>query len=116
MKEVVYKFLDKYIGVGYQCVNTDRLYDPYTFRPVVSIEFYNNCGIYLFRVLKNETGVVLRVNNIIVETIMGFIPVEDVDCRLYISNWFCEKNNIKKEELLMKYIMENEKLFSTAYW
>lgn len=113
MKQAVYKFLDKYIGAGYQCNITDKLYDPYTFLPAVSVEFYSNCGIYLFRVLKNETGVVLRVNNVIVEIITGFIPVEDVDCRLCISNWFCEKNNIKKEELLMKYIMENEKLLSS---
>jgi hypothetical protein len=116
MKDLVYKFLDNYAGNGYQTDNTSPLYDPFTFQPKISVMYSSDGGILILRLLMNDSGVTIKVNNILVDTIRGFIPVDEENCRSYVINWFCDRNKIKKEDLISNYIKENEKLLSTAYW
>lgn len=116
MKELVYKFLDNYAGKGFQSDKTSPLYDPFTFQPCVSVMYSSDGGILILRLIRNDLGVTIKVNNLLVDTIKGFIPVDDENCRSYVINWFCDRNNIKKEDLILNYQKENEKLFSSAYW
>jgi len=115
MKELVYKFLDKYAGNGYQTGNSTPLYDPFTFQPCVSVMYSSDGGLYILRLIRNDLGVTFKVNNILVDIIMGFIPVDDENCRSYVINWFCDRNKIKKEDLISNYIKETEKLFPAVY-
>jgi len=115
MKKIVYKFLDNYAGKGLQRDKSALLYDPFTFQPKVSVMFSSDGGILILRLVMNDSGVVIRANTLLIDIIKGFIPVNDADCHLYIVSWFCDRNNIKKEDLISNYIKENEKLLSPAY-
>ena len=111
MKQAVYKFLDNYAGKGYQTDKSSPLYDPFTFQPCISVLFSSDGGILILRLVMNDLGVVIKVNTLLIDTVKGFIPISDADCHLYIVNWFCDRNKIKKEDLILKYKKENEKLF-----
>ena len=96
MEEIVYEFLDKYIGEGVNVSDKVLMYDPYDFMPV-DIYFIcsdNNTKIIEIRFKNNQPPsieYVKKLGNIV----SNFFSISKITSHSYIGSWFKERNGIK---------------------
>jgi hypothetical protein len=108
MKELIYKFLDKYVGDGINVrVRKEPYYDPLLLRASIDNSYVvksDNDTTILF-LTKNRIGGVNAHYSISLLEVMSNIFSESRDqCREHIRSWFFNKHKINNYRQLLDYI------------
>ena len=95
MKEIVYEFLDKYVGKGVNVSDKTLMYDPYDFMPqdIYFISSDNNTRIIEIRYKNNVPSLVYEKK--LGSVVSNFFSISMVTSHSYISSWFKERTGIK---------------------
>jgi hypothetical protein len=96
MEEIVYEFLDKYIGEGVNVSDKVLMYDPYTLMPqnIYFISSDNNTTIIQIRYSIDGTPSLVYEQKVS-DVVSNFFSVSMITSHSYISSWFKERYNIK---------------------
>jgi hypothetical protein len=110
MKEIVYEFLDKYIGEGVNVSDKVLMYDPYDFMPqyIYFISSDNNTTIIQIRIKDNVPSLVYEQR--VSDVVSNFFSVSMITSHSYISSWFKERYNIKNLRDFEKLIAMHESI------
>ena len=104
MEEIVYKFLDDYLGdeVFYEkeSVNRWNRYYIYSKKNKVIILFFHRYG-------DNEHIKIYRGNSL-TNTVSKFFDMDTESVTKIIRNWFGDKHNLKKVSDLLSFISEED--------
>ena len=108
MKDVIYKFLDDYVGDGVVCKDPrgrGLLLRNLVHKPFA---FYSNKGVLIFEVLITEDGDLFKLFccSQLTKTVSGFFGIEDAASQ--IRDWFGQKYNMKKVSDIMKFIKNKD--------
>jgi hypothetical protein len=108
MKEIVYEFLDKYVGKGVNVSDKTLMYDPYDFMPVNIYFVYSDNHTRIIEIrYKDDTPSIVytqKLGNIV----SNFFSISIVSSHSYISSWFKERNAINTLWDLKKFIDNHE--------
>ena len=106
MKEVIYKFLDDYVGDGVIC-KKPPLGSGLVVRNVIhrTYGFYSNKDVLIFDVLVSEDGDHYKFfcSNELSKTVSRFFGVEEPFN--YVRDWFGQKYGMKKVSDISKFII-----------
>jgi hypothetical protein len=110
MEEIVYEFLDKYIGEGVNVSDKVRMYDPYDFMPhdIYFIFSDNNTRIIQIRIKNDVPSLVYEQK--LGSVVSNFFSISIVSSHAYISSWFKERNGIKNLRDFEKLIAMHESI------
>ena len=99
MTQIVYKFLDEYVGTGiYLTHNEDRSF--------YNIFSNNKTQIITFRVADNWEHVKLFRSEELTKTLSSFFCISEDNAAMFTKDWFGERHNLKKVSDVMKFIPE----------
>lgn len=96
MKEIVFKFLDEYLGNELNC-STDK----YNYYYISSKK--NNMTIFFFRIFPEDRIVIFRGEELN-KIICSFFLIEPDDAMKYVRSWFGDRQNIIKTKDLLRYV------------
>lgn len=106
MKEVIYKFLDDYVGDGVIC-KKPPLGRGLVFRNVIHTThaIYSDKGVLIFEVLVSEDGEHYKFfcSSELSKTVSRFFGVEE--SFNYVRDWFGQKYGMKKVSDISKFII-----------
>jgi hypothetical protein len=114
MKEIVYEFLDKYIGEGVNVSDKARMYDPYTFMPqdIYFVYSDNNTRVIEIRYSIDGNTSIVYVQKL-GDIVSNFFSISMVTSHSYISSWFKERTGIKSLRDFEKLIAMHESILTT---
>jgi len=94
MKEIVYEFLDKYVGKGVNVSDKTLMYDPYDFMPqdIYFVYSDNNTKIVEVRFKNNVPSLVYTQK--LGGVVSNFFSISMITSHSYIISWFKERNGI----------------------
>ena len=99
MKQLVYKFLDEYVGHGIQLThNEDR-----TFYNIFSD---NKTQIITFRMTNDWENIKLFRSESLSKTLSRFFCITEDEAAMFTKDWFGDRHNLKKVGDLKKFIPE----------
>jgi hypothetical protein len=99
MKQIVYKFLDEYVGDGiYLTHNEDRSF--------FNIYSTNKTQIITFRVADNWEHIKLFRSESLCKTLSRFFCISEDEAALFTKDWFGDRHNLKKVGDLRKFVPE----------
>jgi hypothetical protein len=117
MKNVIYSFLDKYIGEGYNVELIDEIDAMNNFKLVrVAYICSNNKTVIIKLVYVDSKPPHVEYSQELGETLCNFFSFDYVNSYVHIMNWFKEKYNLKTImdiEDFTKYILERNKVVDT---
>jgi hypothetical protein len=95
MEEIVYEFLDMYVGEGVNISHKTRMYDPNDFMPhdIYFISSDNNTKIIQIRIKNDVPSLVYEQK--LGGVVSNFFSISMITSHSYISSWFKERNGIK---------------------
>ena len=97
MTQIVYKFLDEYVGTGiYLTHNEDRSF--------YNIFSNNKTRIITFRVADNWEHIKLFRSESLCKTLSSFFCISEDDAAMFTKDWFGEKYGLKKVGDLRKFV------------
>ena len=101
MREMIYKFLDNYLGDEVFCVKgkPSEKYDTYGI-----ISKKDKSVILSFNIIKSSGGIVIFRGGKLTNTVSSFFSMNPDDVSRIIRDWFGDKHNIKKMGDLMKFV------------
>jgi hypothetical protein len=95
MKQIIYNFLDTSVGSEPRMVSSDNFYNIYS---------SNQTLILSFRMRDNWEFIKLYRNEPLCRKVSLLFSVSEDDAANFISNWFGERNNIKKVADLRNFV------------
>jgi len=110
MKELIDRFLDKYVGDGATAKpEVKHIYNPYTFTMEPRVYAYNLCSdngtlILVFCISDDGEMFTIYRSDRLCSTVGSFFDISSDESMRYIRNWFADKYDIKKIGDLMKFI------------
>jgi hypothetical protein len=111
VKDMVYQFLDKYVGGGVNI--TLREWNNILYPPEYRKKMYDvrsdNGTLVLYFSSNYIGGVDLFFSISLLETMGNMFSLSRKQCKEYIRLWFCEKNNIKDYRELLNFPIIDKK-------
>jgi hypothetical protein len=99
MTQIVYKFLDEYVGPGiYLTHNEDRSF--------YNIYSMNKTPIITFRVADNWEHIKLFRSEPLCKTLSSFFCISEDDAAMFTKDWFGDRHNLKRVGDLRKFVPE----------
>jgi hypothetical protein len=99
MTQIVYKFLDEYVGNGiYLTHNEDRSF--------YNIFSNNKTQIITFRVADNWEHIKLFRSEPLCKTLSRFFCISEDEAALFTKDWFGDRHNLKRVGDLRKFVPE----------
>ena len=99
MKQIIYKFLDEYVGSGiYFTHNEDRSF--------YNIFSNNKTRIITFRISNNWEYIKLFRSESLCKTISSFFCIPEDEAAMFTKDWFGDRHNLKKVGDLRKFVSE----------
>ena len=99
MKQIVYKFLDEYVGTGiYLTHNEDRSF--------YNIFSNNKTRIITFRVADNWEHIKLFRSESLCKTLSRFFCISEDDAAMFTKDWFGDRHSLKRVGDLRKFVSE----------
>ena len=99
MTQIVYKFLDEYVGTElYLNHNEDR-----SFYKIFS---NNKTRIITFRVADNWEHIKLFRSESLCKTLSSFFCISEDDAAMFTKDWFGDRHNLKRVGDLRKFVPE----------
>jgi len=113
MEEIVYEFLDMYVGEGVNVSDKVLMYDPYDFMPqdIYFISSDNNTRIIEIRYKNNVPSLVYEKK--LGSVVSNFFSISMVTSHSYIGSWFKERTGIKSLRDFEKLIAMHESIPTT---
>ena len=110
MEEIVYKFLDNYVGKGINISDGARMYDPNDFMPVNIYFVYsdNNTRIIQIRYKNDKPSIVCDKR--LGDVVSNFFSISMITSNSYISSWFKGRIGIKNLSDFEKLIAMHESI------
>ena len=97
MTQIVYKFLDEYVGTGiYLTHNEDRSF--------YNIFSNNKTQIITFRVADNWEHIKLFRSEPLCKTLSNFFCISEDEAALFTKDWFGDRHNLKRVGDLRKFV------------
>ena len=97
MTQIVYKFLDEYVGDGiYLTHNEDRSF--------YNIYSMNKTPIITFRVADNWEHIKLFRSEPLCKTLSNFFCISEDEAALFTKDWFGDRHNLKRVGDLRKFV------------
>ena len=97
MTQIVYKFLDEYVGNGiYLTHNEDRSF--------YNIFSNNKTQIITFRVADNWEHIKLFRSEPLCKTLSNFFCISEDEAALFTKDWFVDRHNLKRVCDLRKFV------------
>ena len=97
MKQLIYKFLDEYVGPGIQLThNEDR-----TFYNIFSD---NKTQIITFRMTNDWENIKLFRSDSLCKTLSRFFCISEDEAAMFTKDWFGDRHNLKKVGDLRKFV------------
>ena len=97
MTQIVYKFLDEYVGNGiYLTHNEDRSF--------YNIFSNNKTKIITFRVADNWEHIKLFRSEPLCKTLSNFFCISEDEAALFTKDWFGDRHNLKRVGDLRKFV------------
>ena len=97
MTQIVYKFLDEYVGNGiYLTHNEDRSF--------YNIFSNNKTQIITFRVADNWEHIKLFRSEPLCKTLSNFFCISEDEAALFTKDWFGDRHNLKRVGDLRKFV------------
>ena len=97
MTQIVYKFLDEYVGTGiYLTHNEDRSF--------YNIFSNNKTKIITFRVADNWEHIKLFRSEPLCKTLSNFFCISEDEAALFTKDWFGDRHNLKRVGDLRKFV------------
>ena len=99
MTQIVYKFLDEYVGDGiYLTHNKDRSF--------YNIFSNNKTQIITFRVADNWEHIKLFRSESLCKTLSSFFCISEDEAASFTKDWFGDRHNLKRVGDLRKFVPE----------
>ena len=99
MTQIVYKFLDEYVGNGiYLTHNEDRSF--------YNIYSMNKTPIITFRVTDDWEHIKLFRSEPLCKTLSSFFCISEDDAAMFTKDWFGDRHNLKRVGDLRKFVPE----------
>ena len=99
MTQIVYKFLDEYVGPGiYLTHNEDRSF--------YNIFSNNKTRIITFRISNDSENIKLFRSESLCKTLSSFFCISEDEAALFTKDWFGDRHNLKRVGDLKKFIPE----------
>lgn len=97
MTQIVYKFLDEYVGTGiYLTHNEDRSF--------YNIFSNNKTKIITFRVADNWEHIKLFRSEPLCKTLSNFFCISEDEAAIFTKDWFGDRHNLKRVGDLRKFV------------
>lgn len=95
VEEMVYKFLDNYVGEGINISDGARMYDPNDFMPVYFYFIYSDNGTRVIQIkYKDNQPPSIVCEKRLGDVVSNFFSIDSVSSHSYIGEWVKEKNDI----------------------
>ena len=95
VEDMVYKFLDNYVGEGVNISDEGRMYDPYDFMPVRIYFISSDNQTRIIKISYKEDKPSIVYEKRLGDVVSNFFSIDSVSSHAYISLWIKERNNIK---------------------
>ena len=103
MKQMVYKFLDQYVGLGIQLTHNED-------RSFYNIFSNNKTRIISFRVADNWEHIKLFRSESLCKTLSSFFCISEDEAVMFTKDWFGDRHNLKKVSDLRKFVPQLSEL------
>jgi hypothetical protein len=108
VEDMVYEFLDKYVGKGINISDGARMYDPNDFMPVNIYFVYSDNETRIIQIRYKEDNPSIVYEQRLGDVISSFFSISKISSHGYISSWFKERNGIESLWDLKKFIDNHE--------
>ena len=103
MKQMVYKFLDQYVGLGIQLTHNED-------RSFYFIFSDNKIQIIKFKMINNWENVKLFRSESLCKTLSRFFCISEDEAAMFTKDWFGDRHNLKKVGDLRKFVPQLSEL------
>jgi hypothetical protein len=110
VEDMVYEFLDKYVGKGINVSDEGRMYDPYDFMLMNVYFIYSDNNTRIIRISYKEDKPSIVCERRLGDVVSNFFSIDSVSSHAHISSWFKNRNNIERLWDLRKLIVRDPSL------
>ena len=103
MKQMVYKFLDQYVGLGIQLTHNED-------RSFYNIFSDNKTPIIQFKMTNNWENIKLFRSESLSKTLSRFFCISEDEAAMFTKDWFGDRHNLKKVGDLRKFVPQQSEL------
>ena len=95
VEDMVYKFLDNYVGEGINISYGAHMYDPNDFMPVNIYFVYSDNETRIIQIRYKENNPSIVYEQRLGDVVSNFFSIDSVSSHVHISSWFKKRNNIE---------------------
>ena len=110
VEDMVYKFLDNYVGEGINVSDEGRMYDPYDFMPVRIYFISSDNQTRIIKISYKEDKPSIVYEKRLGDVVSNFFSIDSVSSHAHIGRWFKKRNNIESLWELKNLIPTNPSL------